>query len=932
MHFKNIKAKVVLIASVMLLSGFVVLFNGSNQPMYDQNTMESAVVIQNSNIGQYADGSNSQGGVYDPFNQELYITNSCSNNVTVVNAFLNHSVANIAVGSDPYGISYVPYDHNIYVNNHKSNNISVISSVTNTVVSSIKLPGSPQFSVYDPLTQELYVSGSEYNQGVIWEINVTDNNTFYTPSLPFESCPYGMAFDPYNGYVYVADYTQNDVYALSPSGAIVAYIPVGEQPYGVAFDTSNKMLYVSDYDFNGLISGCPQEYNVSIINTVNNTFVKNVAPGTSPEGVTYDPVNGYIYVANYLSGNISVISPATESIIQSLPAMIGNQKGPSAIVYDPVLQQVISVNDVSGKDSTLNYNSVGGIANKYMDSTATKSIAYDPENHLLYAGNSTSINVYSLNGSLIKSIPTSAAILSIIYANNTVFAAVNSNTAQITIINTDTNSVTKTVNLTYSSPDGLAYDSRNNTLFIAFPYNNDVGVMDLSNHSIVKNLEVGICPGALTYSNVTNQVYVAQHDENIHIINASNYVNIFPYSVPGSYPSEVIYDPNTNFIYIANSGNNSMFIINESNGNFNSSLSTPFYKVPLGSPQQSIALNPSNGLIYIMQSGTDNVTVFNPILNKTVGSINSPYLSNSGLMTYIPGDQILLDPNSNNYLEEISPAPTFNVTIGVKTLIPAGNTWNLQIQPSMDSAFAQVYSSSQSSTHGVFLTLPNGTYDLNISTSYSKVPSIHGDFVVNGTEISLNYYNVNFTESGLPSGTIWYLNLSNGQTYKTTSNTISFQEHNGNYPYTVSTSNKIYHAPASSFTVNGAAVSEPVTFSLYTYSVTFTESGLPSGTTWSVTLNGTTESSTTDTITFSVPNGTYSYSIGSVSGYTASNLNGSVTVNGNNIPISITFSSTSPLAKQPSSGISRIELYGIIGAVVAIAAIGSAIALVRKRK
>jgi YVTN family beta-propeller protein len=116
------------------------------------------------------------------------------------------------------------------------------------------------------------------------------------------------------------------------------------------------------------------------------------------------------------------------------------------------------------------------------------------------------------------------------------------------------------------------------------------------------------------------------------------------------------------------------------------------------------------------------------------------------------------------------------------------------------------------------------------------------------------------------------------------------------------------------------------------YSVTFTESGLPSGTTWSVTLNGTTESSTTDTITFSVPNGTYSYSIGSVSGYTASNLNGSVTVNGNNIPISITFSSTSPLAKQPSSGISRIELYGIIGAVVAIAAIGSAIALVRKRK
>jgi len=50
------------------------------------------------------------------------------------------------------------------------------------------------------------------------------------------------------------------------------------------------------------------------------------------------------------------------------------------------------------------------------------------------------------------------------------------------------------------------------------------------------------------------------------------------------------------------------------------------------------------------------------------------------------------------------------------------------------------------------------------------------------------------------------------------------------------------------------------------YSVTFTESGLPSGTSWSVTLNGNTESSTTNTISFSEPNGTYSYVVASVTG------------------------------------------------------------------
>jgi len=195
-------------------------------------------------------------------------------------------------------------------------------------------------------------------------------------------------------------------------------------------------------------------------------------------------------------------------------------------------------------------------------------------------------------------------------------------------------------------------------------------------------------------------------------------------------------------------------------------------------------------------------------------------------------------------------------------------------------------------------------------------------------------YNITFTESGLPSGTAWYANLSNGQSFSSTTDTITFTEPNSSYSYAIATSNKEY-APlesVGSFTISGTNMNISVSFHLVTYEITFTESGLPSGTTWSVTLNGATESSTTDTITLSVPNGTYSYTIGSVSGYTASNLNGSVTVSGNNIPVSITFSSTSPPAKQPSSGISRIELYGIIGAVVAIAAIGSAIALVRKRK
>ena len=818
MQLIKIRILAIFVVLAMVLSGFAVVLEETGHAMNNLNTLNSPASTQNGKIGQYPDGNNAQAGAYDPFNQELYITNYFSNNVTVVNAFLNVSIANISVGSNPWGISYVPYNHDLYVNNYNSSNISIISSITNTVISNISLPGSPMFSTYDPQDETLYVSGFESTTGIIWVINVTNNSVVSTPSLPFGSAPYGMAFDPYNGYMYVTDNYHNDVLALSPSGAIAAYIPVGQQPYGITLDTANKMLYVSDNDINALIAGYPKEYNVTIINSVTNTVVKNVVPGTSPEGVAYDPINGLVYVANYGSGNISVISPATESIIQSLPAKILTQNGPSALVYDPVLQQVISVNDIATIDTTLNYNTAGGYAAPFLDSPAPNSIAFDPNNHLLYVSDNSGnfVNVYSLNGILVKSIEMPGPVSSVAYGNNTVFAAINTNPGEVVLINPESNAVLKTVILPYAAPDGLAYDIRNNTLFIAFASNNDVGVMSLSTYGIVQNLGVGISPKTLTYSNVTNQVYVGQEDANIHVINASSYVNIYPYGVAGSFPSQVIYDPYTNSIYIANSNNNSMFIINEEKINYKVNEATPFYTVPLGSPQQSIALNPSNGLIYIMQSSTDNITIFNPLLNETVGSINAVSLSGAGLMTYIPGLQILLAADSSGYLEEISPAQTFNVSVRVGNLIPAGNTWNVQIQPSIDSALARVYRSTQLSNQSVFLPLSNGTYDLNISTSYSGVPSIHGFFVVNGSGETLLYdnrqYDVNFTETGIPSGVKWSVAIG-GKTYSSFSNITQLKLLPGTYEVNI-TGSEGYEAYPSSLlvSVSGSNISQNLYF------------------------------------------------------------------------------------------------------------------------
>jgi len=93
-------------------------------------------------------------------------------------------------------------------------------------------------------------------------------------------------------------------------------------------------------------------------------------------------------------------------------------------------------------------------------------------------------------------------------------------------------------------------------------------------------------------------------------------------------------------------------------------------------------------------------------------------------------------------------------------------------------------------------------------------------------------------------------------------------------------------------------------FSAY-YPVVFNENGLSNRTSWSVTMNGTTLTSEHPDITFSEPNGTYSFTVGSPQGYSASPSSGTIKVGGAETHQTILFTvpwSTSSVTVYPSSG------------------------------
>jgi hypothetical protein len=154
-------------------------------------------------------------------------------------------------------------------------------------------------------------------------------------------------------------------------------------------------------------------------------------------------------------------------------------------------------------------------------------------------------------------------------------------------------------------------------------------------------------------------------------------------------------------------------------------------------------------------------------------------------------------------------------------------------------------------------------------------------------------YTVAFYEDTLPLGVYWAITLNTSTAYSY-GYYVNFTVPNGTYDFSVGAVAGYSASPASgSVTVSGATVVKTVVYTPATpgiYTVWFNESGLPVGTNWSVTLGTTTHYSTATPISFLEANGTYSYSIGIVAGYSPNSSSGSIHVAGSDLVESLTFS------------------------------------------
>ncbi len=251
----------------------------------------------------------------------------------------------------------------------------------------------------------------------------------------------------------------------------------------------------------------------------------------------------------------------------------------------------------------------------------------------------------------------------------------------------------------------------------------------------------------------------------------------------------------------------------------------------------------------------------------------------------------------------------YNVTVSESGL-PAGTAWSATLGNRTIGATAASIT---------FPGEPNGTYNVSVSyePGYTVSPS-NGTVPISGSNPTVDVvYSplstsavsvVTFNETGLITNTSWSLLVAGFGSQSTNGSSLAFSLPNSSTYGYAALPVLGYVAPVpGSIPVASAPVNVTVAYlGVFnaTYRLSFSESGLPAGQSWSVTFGNQsaayTETSATDAITFTEPNGTFNFSVSATGGYAATQPVDQVVVNGSLVTVhlvlqpafTVTFSET----------------------------------------
>jgi YVTN family beta-propeller protein len=288
-------------------------------PNSDDNTVSVILVADHTVVATIDVGDSPEGVAVTPDGRFVYVTNSISDNVSVIDTS-NNSVETIVLASNslPRGVAVSPKGLTAFVSNSLSGTLSVIRTSDNAVADNVAVGNRPQgVAVLSNGIFAYVVNSLDNNVSVI---NTAVNLEVAT--IAVDTLPRSIVATPQGDFIYVTNFLAGTVSVVRTSdNVVIQTIGVGNGPNGIAITPNGEFVFIS----NTLAD------TISTIQTSNNTIINTIGldAGSNPSGVSVTPDGKFIYVTNTATNTVSVIRISDNSIIATVnvgnsPISLGN--------------------------------------------------------------------------------------------------------------------------------------------------------------------------------------------------------------------------------------------------------------------------------------------------------------------------------------------------------------------------------------------------------------------------------------------------------------------------------------------------------------------------------------------------------------------------------------------------------------------------------
>ncbi len=284
--------------------------------------------------------------VYDNNSGELYVVGA-QGTVSIIDGSSARDIGNFTMPvtiqqdqNDLQGVTYDFRNRDLYITDSVTTNITVVDTTSNRLIGNISTNYSPYEIRYDYANRQLYAL-DEFNGGGIIVLNSTTNTLSSYISQPSFAGPVDVTFDDAQDEVFVVNELLGDVWVLNgTTNQLIRSIPIYGYPAAAAYDTWNNRLYVAT-DMSPFVGGVG---NVTVVNVTSGETIGRIPVGVDPTCIALDGKTGLLYISDLGSNEVSVISPnATGSGGGTANGLLGLPGIEGYVVLGSLVAVVISV-------------------------------------------------------------------------------------------------------------------------------------------------------------------------------------------------------------------------------------------------------------------------------------------------------------------------------------------------------------------------------------------------------------------------------------------------------------------------------------------------------------------------------------------------------------------------------------------------------------